>query len=143
MLLCYSLCKEFNIVKVVFNVENVFLFSDCIEFVTDKCDMFLYNPAYSEELGLYLYSEDDLPIRYISLIKSKMFIYYTNGAIKCLEGMLRSVNVSDFTFNRRVKCGILGELLKYDYDSAVMYKLDVTKAFDYEERNLLIRKRSL
>lgn len=124
-------------------MKNEFRFSDCIEIVTDKYDMMLYTPAYSEELGLYLYSEEDTPIKYISLIKSKMFIYYTNGTIKQFDGILRSINVSDITFNRRVKCGILGELLKYDYDSAVMYELDVTKAFDYEERSLLIRKRSL
>lgn len=124
-------------------MKNEFRFSDCIEIVTDKYDMMLYTPAYSEELGLYLYSEEDAPIKYISLIKLKMFIYYTSGAIKQFDGILRSINVSDITFNRRIKCGILGELLKYDYDSAVMYELDVTKAFDYEERSLLIRKRSL
>ena len=124
-------------------MKKDFCFSDCIEIVTDKYDMMLYTPAYSKELGLYLYSEDDMPIQYISLIKSKMFIFYLNGMIKQFDGIIRSINVSDKLFSRRIKNGILGELLKYDYDSSVMYELDNSKAFDYEERNNLIRKRSM
>lgn len=124
-------------------MEREFRFSDYIEIVNDKDDTILYNPVYSEKNGLYLYSEDDMPIRYISLIKSKMFICYLNGLIKQLDDEIRSINVSDELFSRRIKSGILGELLQYDYDSAVVYELDVTKSFDYEERRLLIRKRSL
>ena len=124
-------------------MEREFRFSDCIEIVNDKYDCVLYNPVYSEKLGLYLYSDDDMPIQYISLIKSKMFICYLNGLIKQYDGDIRSVSVSDELFSRRVKSGILGELLKYDYDSSIMYELDSKKAFDYEDRMLLIRKRSM
>lgn len=124
-------------------MEREFSFSDCIEIVTDTYDSMLYNPVYSKKKGLYLYSEDDMPIQYITLVKSKMFICYLNGLIKQFDGVIRSISVSDELFSRRVKCGILGELLKYDYDSSITYELDSTKAFDYEDRMLLIRKRSL
>lgn len=124
-------------------MEKEVRFSDYIEIVNDKYDTMLYNPVYSEKNGLYLHSEDDMPIRYISLIKSKMFICYLNGLIKQVDDEIRSINVSDELFARRMKSGISGELLQYDYDSAVEYDLDVTKSFDYEERSLLIRKRSL
>ena len=124
-------------------MEREFHFSDCIEVVTDEYDSVLYNPVYSEKFGLYLYSEDDMPIKYLSLIKSKMFIFYLNGTIKQFDATIISINVSDELFSRRIKSGILGELLKYDYDSSVIYDLDNAKAFDYEDRMLLIRKRSL
>ena len=67
-------------------MEKEVRFSDYIEIVNDKYDTMLYNPVYSEKDGLYLYSEDDMPIRYISLIKSKMFICYLNGLIKQIDG---------------------------------------------------------
>ena len=124
-------------------MEREFRFSDFIEVVTDKYDSVLFNPVYSENLGLYLYSEDDMPIQYISLIKSKMLICYLNGMIKQFDANIISINVSDELFSRRIKSGILGCLLRYDYDSSVIYELDSTKSFDYEERNMLIRKRSM
>ena len=124
-------------------MEREFRFSDCIEVITEKYDSVLYNPVYSENLGLYLFSEDDIPIQCLTLIKSKMFICYMNGLVKQFDGNIIAINVSDELFSRRIKSGILGQLLRYDYDSSIIFELDRTKAFDYDERCMLIRKRSM
>ena len=55
-------------------------------------------------------------------------VYFTSWDI---ADLYPSINVSDKLFSRRIKGGILGELLKYDYDSSVMYELDNSKAFDF------------
>lgn len=124
-------------------MKKEFLFSDSIEVVMDKDDVMLYTPIYSKELGLYLYNEEEYPIKEIYLVNSKLTIHYLNGIIRQLEGTVLSITVDDKLFKRRMKTGIEGNLLKYDYDDALFYDLDVKKAYDYEKRRSITRKRSL
>lgn len=120
-----------------------FSFSDTIELLLDNYDFMLFNPVYSSELGLFLSADDYKPIEQIALINSKLTIYYVDGTISQPHNSVLSISVDDKYFRRRIKTGILGDLLKYSYDDALFYDLDASKAFDYKTRSSTTRKRSL
>ncbi len=124
-------------------MKKDFCFTDSIEVLMDNYDFILFTPVYSMELGLYLSTEDDKPIKQIVLLNSKLTVYYVDGMIRQSQNSVLSILVDDKFFKRRIKTGILGDLFKYSYDDATFYGLDVSKAFDYRARNNIIRKRSL
>ena len=118
-------------------------FSDHISILTYEYDSIVFNPVYSENVGVFLYSEGEKPIKYITLNDSIITLYYLDGDTKSLEGTILSVDVEDIRFKRRMKISINGNLLKYSKEDAIYYDLDMTKAFPKEIIMAKTRKRSL
>lgn len=124
-------------------MSKKFCFSDYIEVLTSDYDYILFNPVYSNNMGLYLQNEEEKPIEYIVLVNSRIFMFYVDGGFKELDVSAVSIKVHDELFKRRFKYGFEGTLLKYDYDAAICYNLDVTKAIDKKNESANIRKRSI
>lgn len=118
-------------------------FSDHIEIINSAYDTTVYSPIYSEKLGLYLFNENEKPIREILLNESVLTIYYLDGEKKVLDDKVMFIRVFDIRFNKRMKMTIAGNLFKYDKKDALLYNLDMTKAFDYEIEKHNTRKRSI
>ena len=118
-------------------------FSDYIMLETSSYDSIIYNPVYSEELGLYLYNDDEKPIRYISIDNSRVTLHYLDGEIKTLNYYIMSVTVEDTFFRRRMNKGISGNLFYYDKDEASFYDLDMTTSVTSEIVNSHIKKKTL
>ena len=118
-------------------------FSDYINILTNEYNSMVYNPVYSELVGVYLCSDNDKPIKFITLNNSILTLYYLDGDIKSIEGNILSVEVEDIRFKRRMKIGINGNLFKYSKEDAVFYNLDMSMAFPSDVISGNIRKRSL
>ena len=118
-------------------------FSDYIMLETSTYDLIIYNPVYSEELGLYLYNDDEKPIRNISIDNSRVTLHYLDGEIKTLKHYIMSVSVEDTLFRRRTNKSISGNLFYYDKDEAIFYDLDVTTAVTREIVRSHIKKKVL
>ena len=110
-------------------------FTDYIEIVTDTYDTLIYSPVFSSTLGLYLFNEDEKPIRDISLINHTFIVSYIDGRIRVMDSEILSVKISDVFFNRRMKMSIDGNLFKYDKAAAMYYDLDISKSIDYENKS--------
>ena len=124
--------------------EKKISFSDSIEILTEEYDYLIYTPVFSSEIGLYLYCDDEKPIKFIELINSKLLIYYVDGGVRCLNSNVLLVNIDDSRFQRRMKSSLSGNLLRYSIYDANYYDLDVSKAFLQEENtNNKSRKRSM
>lgn len=119
------------------------IFSDYIEIFTNCCDPIIYSPVYSDEFGLYLYNEDDNPVRYITIIDKHLTIYYVNDDIKTLDNVIFDINVEESRFKRRMGTSIQGRLLQYTVDDAQYFNLDALKAFPNDVMKSHIRKRSI
>lgn len=102
-------------------------FSDYIIFDTSSYESIIYNPVYSEAIGLYLYNEDEKEISYISIENSKITLHYLDGETRVLNEDIISVVVEDDIFKKRTKKSISGNLLYYDKEAALLYNLDMTK----------------
>lgn len=125
-------------------MERKFCFTDYIELLSEKDDSILYSPVFSSNLGLYLFNEEEKPIRDILLINYDVIINYVDGTIRVLDDKIVSVEISDNLFKRRMNITIVGNLFRYDKVAALHYDLDITKAIDYENyKSSAIRKRSL
>ena len=120
------------------------IFSDYIEIFTNSCDPIIYSPIYSDEYdGLYLYNEEDKPIKYITIVDKYLTIYYVDGDIKTLKDVIFNINIEESRFKRRMGTSIQGNLFQYTIDDAMYYNLDISKAFPNEIMKSHIRKRSL
>lgn len=118
-------------------------FSDNINILTNGYDSIIFNPVYSDVLGIYLYSDGEKPIKYITLDNSIVTLYYLDGDFKVLNTPIMSIEVDEYRFKRRMKTGINGNLLKYSNEDAILYNLDMTMAFPKEVLCNKTRKRSL
>ena len=119
------------------------IFSDYIEMFTNSCDPIIYSPIYSDEYGLYLYNEDEKPIKYITIVDKYLTIYYVDGEIKTLDDIIFNINIEESRFKRRMGTSIQGGLVQYTVDDAAYYNLDISKAFPNDVMKPHIRKRSL
>lgn len=117
--------------------------SDYIEILTKDYDTIIYTPVYSEELGLYLSSESEKPIKDILLFNDNMIINYMDGKKKLLDTQLTSVTVNDIYFKRRTNISICGTLFKYSINDAQLYELETDKSIDYVTSNKKKIKRSV
>lgn len=125
-------------------MEKEFVFSsDYIEITTKEYDSIIYTPIYSENKGLYLYTEDEKPIKNIMLINSGLIINYLDGENRLMDNIVMSITIDDKSFKRRMNEGISGSLFKYSVIDAHFYELEVEKAYDYELYKSITRKRSL
>lgn len=125
-------------------MEREFVFSsDYIEILTKDYDTIIYTPAYSQNLGLYLSSEGENPIKDILLFNSSMIINYIDGKKKLLDISLISVIVNDIHFNRMTNTSICGTLFKYSINDAQIYDLEVEKSVNYKMQKHGKRKRSI
>lgn len=118
-------------------------FLDSVSVVTDSCNYFSYSPIYSDKLGLCLYNDNEKPIKEILLINYKLVIYYLDGTVKVLNDEVSSVKIYNTSLSKKMNMMIPGRLFKYDKESALIFKLDVTKAIDYASYKCKIRKRSM
>lgn len=109
-----------------------FHFSDYIEVLTETYNIIIYSPIYSNRIGLYLGSENEKPIKEISLIDSKLTIHYLDGQKKRLEDKIMSIRIDGTFFKRKMKISIEGNLLKYSTNDAILYNLDINKAYNYD-----------
>lgn len=109
-----------------------FHFSDYIEVLTETYNIIIYSPIYSNRIGLYLGSENEKPIKEISLINSKLTIHYLDGQKKRLEDKIMSIRIDGTFFKRKMKISIEGNLLKYSTNDAILYNLDINKAYNYD-----------
>lgn len=124
-------------------IAKEFLFSDCVEIVTNTYDNIIYSPVYSEEIGLYLYCEDHKPIKNIFLNGSKLFIHYIDGTEEMPQFDVRTVLINGNNFKRKMKSDIEDMLFRYGVSEANRYNLDITKAYDYRAHMPNVKKRSL
>lgn len=115
-------------------------FSDYVEFMTERYDIFIYNPVYFDGIGFCLIDDNDKPIKYIQLIDSILTIYYLDGSEQVIDIPIMSITVDERRLTKRADCGISGKLFKYDKKDAIYYNLDMTKALDYD---VIKRKRSM
>lgn len=122
-------------------MKNEITFSDHVEIITNTYDILLYSVYYSNQLGFYLYCEDDNPIVEATLIDNTLTLYYFDGKVRIVNDIM-AAKVDDSCL-KKINCGIEGNLLRYDREDALFYNLDMTKAFDYKLGNASIRKRSL
>ena len=117
--------------------------SDYIEILTNNYDSIIYTPVYCENKGLYLYTEDEKPIKDITLINSGLIINYLDGENRLIDNIVMSITIEDSSFKRRMKKSIIGTLFKYSVNDALLYELEIINAFDYETIDPKTRKRSL
>lgn len=118
-------------------------FSDYIIVLTSTYDLVIFNPVYSNVLGLYLNIEDKKPIRELTLINGCLTVHYIDGEIEIIDENVLSIEIDDKSIRRRLNSTIEGNLLKYDKEDAIYYNLNILKAFDYSlTRDSKKRKRS-
>lgn len=121
-----------------------FSFSDYIIVLTSTYDLIIFNPVYSNVLGLYLNTEDKKPIRELTLINGCLTIHYIDGEKEIIDECVLSIEVEDKSIRRRINTTIEGFLLKYDKEDAMHYNLNILKAFDYSlTEDSKKRKRSI
>lgn len=110
--------REINFVK----------FCDNIEITTDN-EVYIFNVVWVKEKGFYLQDEDELLISRLSLLDSKLSIYYANGEIKELNEKIMTINIDDYRFRRKYITGIEGTFLKFSEEMAIKYNLDKELAY--------------
>ena len=125
------------------NISKKIFFLDSVSVVTYTCYYFLYSPVYSDKLGLHLHNDNEKPIRESLLVNYKLVIYYLDGTVKVLNDEVSSVKLYNSNLSKKMNMIIPGKLFKYDKESAVIFKLDVTKAIDYTNHKCKVRKRSM
>ena len=113
-------------------MDKQFSFStDYIEIITDDDDILIFTPVYSNKLGLYLYNEDEKPIKDILLLNSELIYNYVTGEKKLTGKNVLSVKIEDKHFKRRMKENINNNLFKYSVNDALFYDLDVKQSIEY------------
>lgn len=118
------------------------LFSDYIELCNKNDDSYLYNFAYSLDLGLYLNSEDEKPIKSIALIESKPYLFYIDGDEKIIDDEIVSVKIMDKTLKQKLNISVVGNIFHYDLKSARKSELDISHSLNKELVMVKVRKRS-
>ena len=113
-------------------MDKQFSFStDYIEIITDDDDILIFTPVYSNKLGLYLYNEEEKPIKDILLLNSELIYNYVTGEKKLTGKNVLSVKIEDKHFKRRMKENINNNLFKYSVNDALFYDLDVKQSIEY------------
>lgn len=109
------------------NEVNLIQFCDYIEIET-KDDVYIFNLVCTKDNKLYLQYENESLIKELTLLNSKILIFYVNGDIKEINE-IKNIYIDDHRFRRKYFLNIEGTFLKYTEDMAVKYNLDKELAF--------------
>lgn len=110
------------------NIFDDIKFCDHIEIIDEKYNFHLFNAMYTKDFGICLIDdENERLVDKLSLINSRIIIYYIDGDIVLLPNAIYEINIYDDRFRKRFNSSLQGSLLKYNLEMANKYNLDINK----------------